>query len=111
MTGAGEAQSEAARLTCVRVHWHVRSSVHILPVPDCDHENQEPVIVYLVDHAVGSDPDAPGWATGEFLAAGGPGIDCEIPYCSNDALLLRSVDPSELLLGNSQDIDRVVHAS
>jgi len=37
------------------------------------------------------------------------GIDCEAPYCIDDALLLRSVGLCELLLSNPQDLDRVTH--
>ena len=65
----------------------------------------------LVDYSVGTNPNAPSGAPGELRATRRPGIGCEFPYCGNDALLLCSIDPSELLLGNSQDIDGVGHVS
>ena len=111
VTGAGETQSEAARLTCVRVHRHVHSSVYVLPVSDGDDEDQEPIIVYLVDHPVATDADATGWATGKLLAARGARIVCEATNSVDDALLACPVDLGELLLSNSQDFDRVAHAS
>ncbi len=65
--------------------------------------------MHLVDHSVGTNPNAPRVAPGEFRATRRPGICCEFSYCGNDALLVWPIDPSELLLGNSQDIDGVNH--
>jgi hypothetical protein len=111
VTGAGEAQSEAARLTCVRGHRHVRSSVYVLPVSDRDDEDQESIILYRVDHSVGTDTDAPGWTTGELLASGGAGVLFKTTNAVDDALLACPVDLGELLLSNTQDFDRLAHAS
>jgi hypothetical protein len=110
MTGAVEAQSKAARLTCVRVHRHVRSSIYVLPVSNRDDEDQESIIVYLVDHAVGTDADAPGWTPGELLASGRARVICEVTNSVDDAPLACPIDLGELLLSNTQDFDRVAHA-
>jgi len=67
--------------------------------------------VYLVNHAAGTDADAPGWAAGELLATRGPRVEGETPYCVDDALLVNSVDFRELLLSNAQYFDRVIHES
>jgi hypothetical protein len=65
--------------------------------------------VNFIDHAVGSDAEAPSWATGELFATGWTRVHGEISYGFDNARLVNSVDLGQLLLSNSQDIDRVTH--
>jgi len=93
-----------------RVRW-IRSSVYSLAIADGDDQEEKAGILDLVDHTGRADADTPCWASGEFLAACGARVGCELAYCIDDARLLCAVDLGELLLSNPQDLDRVAHAS
>jgi hypothetical protein len=102
---------EGPALRRVPLDRHVRSSVYVLPVSDRYDEDHESITVYLVDHSVGTDADAPSWTTGELLTSGGARVLCETTNSVDDTLLACPVDPGESLLSNTQDLDRVAHAS
>ena len=89
----------------------VRSSIHILTVADCNDENEEALILNFINNTIGPYSNSPCWTPREFFRTGGPGIAREIPNCGNNAILLHAINPSELFLGNSQDIYCVSHAS
>jgi hypothetical protein len=44
-------------------------SVYLFPISDGDDQNEKPVIMDLVKHPKGPEPDTPSRASGQFLAA------------------------------------------
>jgi hypothetical protein len=87
----------------------LRLPVDILPVSDRHYEDEQPAIVYLVDHAVDADPDAQSRSAGQFLATRWAWIVSQQTNSIDNPLLLGPINLSQLLLRNPQDLDRVSH--
>jgi hypothetical protein len=84
-------------------------SIDILPSANGHDEYDKPVVMNLIDHSIGTDADAPGWSAGELLTSGGPWIVSKLTDRLDDARLVVTIDLGELLLSNSEYLDRVCH--
>ena len=92
-----------------RGYWRFHLSVHVLSISDGDDQDDKSVIMDLVKHSVIPDADTPSRAAGKFLTARRSGVRTQLTDGVDDAGLCLSVEPGELFLRRSQNLDRVSH--
>jgi hypothetical protein len=86
------------------------SPINVTSVTNGDNCDHKPCIVNLIDHTVSSDTDSPRRASRKFGATDWAWIRGKSPNRGNDAGLGTTINSRKLLLGNAQNIDRIVHA-
>ena len=86
------------------------SSINVTSMTNTNDNNHEPCIMNFIDHAVYSDSDSPSRPPGKFNTSDVAWGRSERPNSGDDAGLGAAVNPGKLLLGNTQDSDRIVHA-